>query len=652
MTLLVLFAWLPLIADIEPQVSTYIGLLIALRFASLRWRILAPGRWVLLPLTLAGMAAVYDSYHSFLGPEAGTALLATMFALKLLEVNRLRDIRIGTILFGFLLISQFLLGQSLLRVLYLALLLVLDIALMADVSARVGQGRQAIVSALQTAGRLSLQAFPLALALFVFFPRLSAPLWSVPQQPEEAHTGLSDWMDPGSINELVLSGEPAFRVRFDGPIPPEDRLYWRGPVIWHTDGRRWTGWPSETPMGEAEALVKSDEEIAYQVELEPTGKRWLFALDLPVQIPEDSRLSGDFQVLASRPVKDRRVFRFVSALSHDTGKLDLDQELAGTQLPENITPRMRALVAGWQQSVRNSEKLVSRALRFFREQPFYYSLAPPKLGSNPADEFLFETRRGFCEHYASSFVLLMRIAGISSRVVLGYLGGEHNPLGSYLLVRQSDAHAWAEVWLDGRGWVRVDPTAAVAPERVEHTSVAEELGYAAPMRFRLEDNGILRRWTHNLGLLGDAIETGWRIWVLGLSSARQQKMLDTLGLGWMREYGLAIALIVTAGVVFGLLVVALTRPAPVRDPLERIYARFCKQLSRIGLPRGASEGPVDYAKRVIAARPDLGTAVESFIALYLRLRYAAGDRIQDYPELKRRLSRLRLGRRGKAIFVR
>jgi transglutaminase-like putative cysteine protease len=644
-TLLILLAWLPLIADLKAGVNAYVGFLMALRLASLRWSGLAPGRWVLLPLMLAGLVIVLGSYHTIAGPEAGTALLTTMLSLKLLEICRVRDLRLITILFGFLLVSQFFLDDSALRTFYLSLLVVLDFALMGDLAERSGHGRQALAVAARRAGRLSAQALPLALALFFLFPRLSAPLWSVPGSESKGQTGMSDWMEPGSIGEVVLSAEPAFRVRFQGPVPSTDKLYWRGPVTWHTDGRRWTGWPLEAPVKKAEKLVETGDEIAYrvayQMKLKPGDQPWLFALDMPVQAPRHARILGDYQVLTTEPVKYNQSIRLVSALEYNTGQLDLDQELAGTQLPDNVTPRMRALVADWQKDAGSQEDLVRSALAFFRKKPFYYTLFPPKLGPNPTDEFLFETRRGFCEHYAGSFALLMRIAGIPSRVVLGYLGGELNTLGDYLLVRQSDAHAWAEVWLEGRGWVRIDPTAAIAPERVEYSDLLERLGAGAPLRFRSEDVDALIDWIHDLALLKDAIETGWYDWVVELSSTRQHQLLESLGLGPLREYGFAVALIVAVGLVLGLLFMAMTRISGTRDPLEKLYARFCSRLSRIGLQRRNREGPLDYSRRVMAVRPDLRDPVMSFMALYLPQRYGAGNGTAGRRALQDRLRRFR-----------
>lgn len=651
MTLLIALAWLPLTAVMKPQISAYIGILLTLRIASLHWPAFEPGRWLLLPLTLGGIANVLAAYRTIVGQEAGTALLGTMLALKLLEMHRLRDVRVATILFGFLLVSQFLFDQSPLRALYLGVLLLLNVALMADLAARVDRGRAAVSFALRIAARLLVQALPLTLVLFVLFPRLSAPLWNLNPTDDKARSGVKDWLEPGSVSELVISGELAFRVWFDGPLPPEERRYWRGPVVWHTDGRRWTGWPDGAPLGKGMQPAAFGEEIAYRVELEPSGKPRLFALDLPVEVPVDAQVLADFQVLASKSIRDTQSYRMVSALRYETGELDLNQEAVGTQLPDNVTQRMRTLVEDWQRGAAGPEEVVRRALEFFNAEPFHYTLLPPKLGTNPADEFLFETRRGFCEHYASSFALLMRIAGIPARIVLGYLGGEYNGIGNYLIVRQSDAHAWVEVWLEGRGWVRVDPTAAIAPWRVQRSDLLDGLGAGAPMRFRLADVGLPRRLAHDLRLLGDALGTGWRDWVLGLSSARQQRMLDMVGLGFLRECGLALALVVAATVVLGLLLSALTRATAPRDPLERIYAAYCKRLARVGLPRRASEGPLDYSGRVIVARPDLRPTVESFMASYIPQRYGAGGRPEDQRELERRVRRFRPRRSGHSLRI-
>ena len=637
-TLLVAAAYLPLAGHLSLQVSGFVGAMLLLRLAAVRWPALAPGRWALLPLTLIGVGVVFDAYFSIVGRDAGSALLAVMLALKTLELRSPRDLRLLLVLFGFLIVSHFLFDQSAVLALYLATLVLADLALMADLIAR--PAARPLYSALRLAGTLTLQALPLTLVLFLLFPRLSAPLWNLGNQQPRGVTGMSDTMEPGSVAELVISGEPAFRVRFDGPAPPQALLYWRGLVLWDYDGRRWSqGDPARMPEARP-SLTQSAEQIGYEVVLEPTNQRWLYALDLPLSAPEGAGLDGDFQLTAARRVRSVMRYRAASATRYNTGPLDLDQEVAGLQLPGNITPRMRDLVAGWQAGDAPPAQVVERALAHIRSADFYYTLLPPALGDNPTDQFLFETKRGFCEHYAGAFAVLMRLADIPTRIVLGYQGAELSPWGTWYLVSQAEAHAWAEVWLEGQGWVRVDPTSAIAPQRVERGGLFDRLGAGTPLRFQLDETGLLVRTVQRLRLLASGAGVVWQDWVLDFSLARQEQILERFGLAHLRQYGLALAMVVGLTLVLAVLVAVLVRPVP-RPPLERVYGTFCERLARIGLPRAAGEGPQDYARRVVAARPDLAEAVAAFMAIYLPARYRDGADPRQVRLLRSGLRRFR-----------
>jgi hypothetical protein len=296
---------------------------------------------------------------------------------------------------------------------------------------------------------------------------------------------------------------------------------------------------------------------------------------------------------------------------------------------------MRNLVAQWQREAKRPLELVEIALTHFREQPFVYTLSPPELGRNPADEFLFDTRRGFCEHYATAFTLLMRLGGIPARVVAGYQGGEMNPIGDYLIVRQSDAHAWTEIWLEETGWTRIDPTAAVAPERIERPIDLMEQAPGEPVRFLLADVGFLGDFARRADLIIDAINSGWQRWVLDYDPSRQARLLADLGLGFVRKQGLAIAMVTLVGVLMAILFVFFNRPKRVRpDPVQRLYLRFCTRLGRHQLARAPSEGPLDFSRRVIRERPDLGPQVRQITELYLALRYGRGQPAQQLRRLK------------------
>jgi hypothetical protein len=314
------------------------------------------------------------------------------------------------------------------------------------------------------------------------------------------------------------------------------------------------------------------------------------------------------------------------------------------QLPENITPRMRSLVADWQAHNDDPSSLVDAALRHFRNQAFYYSLTPPRTLSNPADEFLFETRSGFCEHYATGFTLLMRIAGIPSRVVTGYQGGAFNPLGNYLIVRQSDAHAWSEVWLPERGWTRIDPTAAVAPERVLRSFDPGFLVSGAPIRFSDQQLSLLRDLAREAGLVWDAVNSGWNDWVLQYGSSQQSALMQRLGLGFLRQAGMGIALVLISAAILALVAALMLGRERARvDPVQRAFLRLCQRLSRHGLARGPSEGPRDYAERVARARPELAKPMRRAAQLYLRLRYGRGGSSDDVRRLRRLTAEVRPG---------
>jgi transglutaminase-like putative cysteine protease len=438
-------------------------------------------------------------------------------------------------------------------------------------------------------------------------------------------------------------------VRFDTPIDLRtEAMYWRGPVLWYSTGRRWLPLaarfdPDSDPASLDAMPVREllGEPLSYTVVLEPTDQRWLFALELPTRLPERARLTADFQLLAEKPVTDLRLYRASSVLDYRMTQLAPAQEQAALQLPPNVSERMRALVADWRAASETDAEVVQQALRFFNEEPFRYTLLPPALGANPADEFLFETQAGFCEHYASSFVLLMRVAGIPARIVLGYLGGEYNPLSGDYLIRQSDAHAWAEVWLEGRGWTRADPTAAIAAERIERNLRLDTFGRSAPARFRVEEGSTLGRLVRGARVLADAFDSGWKNWVVGFSSRDQLRLLDRLGLGPLREYGLALLMTLAGSAVMLGWALALARRPRINDPAQRCWRRFEQRLARIGLGPHRHEAPLHFRARILRARPDLQPAVDMIVDSYLELRYQAPAARPDHRPLCRQIAHFR-----------
>jgi transglutaminase-like putative cysteine protease len=612
------------LAPHAPHLPLWADLFVA---AVLLWRVLVALRgWRMLPraarmaLTLAAFGGVYASFGRVSGQSAGVALLLVMAALKLTELARRRDLMVMVFLMYFILVTHFLFSQEIWTAAYLIVCAAAITAVL--IEANHPGSALPLRTAFGLGGRMVLQALPLMVLIFVLFPRIPGPLWGLPADAGAARSGLSDSMQPGDISALVDSDAVAFRVRFDDAAPPRRERYWRGPVFARFDGRRWQAGARPPEAEHAEARLEAPA-YRYEVVLEPHRQKWLFAIDLPAgqSLPPDTELGPDQLLLARREVRERLLYRIES---HPRYQLQprLPEALRRQMLllPKNYNPRALALAQRWRQEQPDEATIVNAALTLFRSQPFYYTLHPPALGRHSVDEFLFDTRRGFCEHYASSFTVLMRAAGIPARVVTGYQGGERNAVGDYYIVRQSDAHAWSEVWLAGRGWVRVDPTAAVAPQRIER-GVGEALlpggelpGFLDPARrggFRFS---LQARW--------DWLNAQWNRWVLAYGPDLQMQFLRHLGLLSFRDMILALSFSVT--LVLGLLGVLILRqalPPPDQDRARRLWRRLQRRLRRAGFEQAAAEGPQDFVERVVAQRPQLEPALRAALSAYLRLRY-------------------------------
>jgi len=434
-------------------------------------------------------------------------------------------------------------------------------------------------------------------------------------------------MTPGAVAELALSDEVAFRVSFAGAPPPSEALYWRGPVLGRFDGRSWSrDQAAELPVNTAD-LEYRGQPVDYTISLEPHGRPWILALDMPAgPFPEGTLLNRQFQLVATRPVNERQAYSLRSYTDYRSRRLlsaSLRQHL--THVPEQSNPRSQALARAWHQQSADDRQFITRVLAMFRQQPFVYTLSPLPLDMrHPTDDFLFNTREGFCEYFASAFALMVRSAGIPARVVTGYQGGEINRLGQYLIVRQSSAHAWVEVWLEDTGWTRVDPTAAVAPERVRR-GLSEALRAGDPL-----PGGLLRsnRFLSDLRMAWDAVNAGWHHWVLGYGPRLQMELLAGLGLHAPSALQLVLAITVASLVLLGLMTLWLThryRPRTA-DQALLLYRRFQSRLLAAGLPAAAHEGPRDLASRIGRLRPDLAEQVAAISEAYISARYRAdGD---------------------------
>lgn len=634
---------LPSLLRLPPWLAAGCLALLGWRLAGdLRGWALPDRGWRLL-LTLLGIGAVLLGYRTLFGLDAGLALLSVMLCLKLLELRTLRDAMLVVFLGWFLVAGGFLLDQSIFVGAYLLLTVWL---LTAALIALNHPGGPAHRDYLRRAGQLLLQSLPIMVLLFLLFPRLPGPLWGVPKDSLTARTGIADHMTLGAISALADSQEVAFRVQFDGPIPSADRLYWRGPVLWITDGRRWDPLPHDFPPAwfrappSYEALA---EPVRYALTLEPHDERWLFALELPAAPPPGLDLSADFQLWLPHKATTRQRYELAAHTRYRTGALSEEQRRLALQLPTGRNPRSLALGRKWADGA--PADIVRTALEHFRAQPYWYTRRPPPLGEHAIDDFLFTSQRGFCEHYAAAFVTLMRAAGVPARVVTGYQGGERNPLAGYLIVRQSHAHAWAEVWLDGQGWTRIDPTAVIPPQRVAaETDLQRFRSTDAPLLHA--DLGWIGRSLSRLRYGWDALNAAWNQWVLGYDHRRQQELLQRLGWLYFGWQGVVAILFGAIGLILATVALFLLQQGrPPLDAAARLYARHCRRLARLGLQRRPHEGPADFARRAAAARPDLAAAVGEISALYIALRYGAA-KTATLAQLRRAVARFRPRRRG------
>ncbi|MEM9057802.1 MAG: DUF3488 and transglutaminase-like domain-containing protein [Pseudomonadota bacterium] len=611
------------------------------RWLALRrgWRL--PGMLLRLVLAIAGFIAVFAAYRTINGVDAGTALLIVMMAMKLTETNTSRDLVVLLFISLFLVVANFLYDQSPWSLLWAVPAVWLAVTALLQVSRE--NTPIAPQPALRASGGLLLQALPLMLIIWVLFPRVPGPFWALPSASSEAKTGLSDEMAPGSITQLTQSAAVAFRAVFDGALPPPSQRYWRGPVLRTFDGG---GWKARQPTPyKPGTIAASGPSLDYTLYLEPHEQRWLFALDMldPGAVPPYAVLTNEFQLTSRKRVSNllRYEMRSYPTYQADPGMPPWSRR-PYLELPRGRNPRTAALAAEWRREAARPEAIVQRALSMFRNDNFVYTLQPPPLDvrGDPVDQFLFDTQRGFCEHYASAFAVLMRNAGIPARIVTGYLGGTENPINGLLTVRQSDAHAWAEVWIAGRGWLRIDPTGAVAPERIE-----SGLGDALPLGESLPglafaDSELLWRLRHGW----DAAAAKWNKWILGYGQDTQASFLKWLGLDNPNLRNLLLTLTVAVSGLLGafsLWLALRARPAP-PDPVATVYNRFCARLARKGVARGAAEGPLDFARRAAEARPAAASDIVAITRLYLALRYSAAPANGDLASLKRSVRALRL----------
>jgi len=620
-------AMLPQLLRMPPAVA-------AMTLLPLLWRVAAEvRRWKPLPalvrhvLTALALLALFLSYPDLAGRRSAVSLLTLMLSLKLIEGYRIRDARLVVSFSLFLCATQFLFNQGIVMPLYaLATVIVALVALTrlqrdeawAQQQQPAPPVRASLFSELGFGLRLLAVAVPVGLAFFLLFPRLSSPLWGIPDRTLDSKSGLSDSMSPGSIQQLFMDDSPAFRATFEGAVPSSADLYWRGPVFWRFDGRTWKGsfYGANIPATAQPPLPGAP--WSYTVQLEPNERNWLFALDYPVTTPADAKLTMDYQLIRRDPVIQLHQYSIVSNPDFiDAPDLPVTLRAQALELPDDSNPRTREWVERWRSETPDDRAFVQRILQHFNQQPFHYSLDSPLLGRHSVDEFLFETRTGFCEHYASAFAVILRMAGIPTRIVTGYMGGWYNELGGYYLVRQSDAHAWTEIWLPGDGWTRVDPTAAVSPARVERGSLE-----ALPAPRHLFDYAWLRAARNSV----DIVQQRWNDWVIEYGARQQSRLFAPFGLEQATP-AVLVSLLFLAITVFGAIlfpIILRIRGPGQTDPVQKAWQRFLRRLEAAGIAAQPSTGPVELAGMASQGLPQHATSIQRIAQLYTRCRYAPG----------------------------
>ena len=572
--------------------------------------------WLRIVMLVAIPAAVMAVYGSPLGQEPGAAIVCGLLVLKVLESESIRDARMAIGFACFILMSALLFDQSLGFTIVVGLMLLPALATLRALEPGLSGPRW--LRAFKPGTVMLAASLPAALLGFLLIPRLGAPLWGSPGSGV-ASTGISDRMAPGDLQRLLTNNAPAMRIGFESTPPPEDQRYFRGMVLWYFDGRTWSPGDIATRRRPPAPVDKRGPITHYNVTLLASHQHWMFALDVPIDTPEGARMGPDRTLWSIKPIDQTVRYRVASATDYHLAPEGLAPRAraAALELPQGFDPRARALAARWRaRAGGNDDTVVRDALQLIHNGGFAYDLDAPPLGRNSIDDFLFDTKIGFCEHYASAFTFLMRAAGIPARVVIGYQGGYWNSYAHYLLIRQSNAHSWSEVWIAGRGWVRVDPTAAVSKVLLADTDSATggieggDGGWSLPWRNRLD---VINRW--------------WGQTVMGFDALKQAHLFRPFGIDHtsVQMLGIALAVAVFLALGAGALLASLRPRSKPRDALGRAQWHLQRRLARLGIVRGQTEGPRDFYARTAVALPDSASTLSDLSTEYLLLRYAYSE---------------------------
>ncbi len=581
---------------------------------------------ILLIFVLFSWYLLFQYYGIHFTRQWGIALLTLMLSLKFLEIKAQRDQAVIIFLSCFLIGTQFLFKQDIFTSIYACILTLISLYLLLNLQR---QNQALSVFSWQQSKtillHLVLPAIPLTLVLFLFFPRIPGALWTLPTE-QQTRTGLSDSIFPGEISELVKNNDIAFRINFHGDtLPTKQQLYWRGPVMSITDGFEWKVPTVQHQYHHYQKLyTPQGTPIDYTITLEATQKKWLFSLEMPTQLPLNSYLTADLQLRHKHAITQVKQYTMRSYPQYTTRLLTAKERQHNLMLPPNSAYQARQLGRKWRRQLSSDKKIIQTALAYFTKEKFYYTLRPNIMEKDPIDEFLFTYRRGFCSHYASSFVILMRAAHIPARMVTGYQGIEYNPIGKYYLVRQSNAHAWAEVWLEKQGWIRVDPTAMIPPDRIEADVLEnlEQLNFSQLAIPQNMLNSIIKsNFWQTLRQQSDYLHYLWNNWLLGYDNKQQLQLLTQLGLqpDWKNLILLLVGS-VTAIFLFAIFLLYYQQRKQL-DPLVVAYQQLKVKLVKAGISCPDNKGTTFIAQQIQKQLPHLYPQINSLLQCYVQLRY-------------------------------
>ncbi|NOU21509.1 MAG: DUF3488 domain-containing transglutaminase family protein [Methyloglobulus sp.] len=622
---------LPHIYHLHLAVFGFFCLLLVWRFICIWKPERLPNFPIILLLIVFGMAILYTQHRGILGRDGGTSLFVIALGLKLMEIKSERDLYLINYLAFIVAASQFLYEQSILMAAYILFVCCVLLATLVFINSHVAN----TTVALKKAALIIAQAIPMTIVVFILFPRVEAPKWLMFNDKPQTKMGLSDTMEPGSISDLGMSDELVFRVKFAVAIPPAKQRYWRGPVMTQTDGKKWTQASDLSYQAYLDKPTFSGKAYQYTLLMEPQEKDWVFALDMPAEFPKPLGQNANYQLLTSDGLDKRSEFKLTSYPTYNTGYITKTEYQQARQLPGTPSEKIKQLVAQLHGFDSAPDVFINQLLNHFRKEDFHYTLTPPLMEDNPIETFLFETRYGFCSHYASTFVYLMRVANIPARVVTGYQGGEFNEVGNFLEIKQADAHAWAEVWLDKHGWVRFDPTAAIAPERIEKNIDISRLvpggliSYAIPRAGSQAAFNLLKQarqfWSN--------IDYNWQHWVINYNNS-QASFLSSFGIAdfkTMVYWMMGIVSIITAILSLFLLY---RRPKPT-DPVLIVYSQFLKKIAKVGFTKNLGEGAKAFAERIKPHLPEQVDRIEEITTAFIDQRYGNKSSEDGFKRLSR-----------------